>query len=102
MSTDFAEATDQVQPIPNPAYTKPVSGFEALAKLYPDEVEKFGVVYGNLPSIVQNKDQIIGVAKQIDGFGTFGEISYDIINQDWALIAQQVHRPGPQGRQLRR
>ena len=90
VSTDFAEATDQVQPLPNPSYAKPASGYEALAKLHPDEVKKFGVVYGNLPSIVQNKDQIIGVTKQVEGFGTFGEIGYDIINQDWAVLAQQV------------
>lgn len=62
----------------------------ALAKLYPDEVKKFGVVYGTLPSIIQNKDQIIGVAKQTKGFDQFDEIGYDIINQDWAVIAQQV------------
>ncbi|MFN8053076.1 MAG: ABC transporter substrate-binding protein [Acidimicrobiales bacterium] len=90
VSADFAEATDQVQPVPNPAYQRPTAAFEAYAKLYPEQIKKFGVVFGNLPSIVQNKDQIIGVAKKTKGFDTFGEISYDIINQDWALIAQQV------------
>lgn len=90
VSTDFAEGSDQVQPLPNPAYDKPASAMVALAKLYPDEVKKFGVVYGTLPSIIQNKDQIIGVAKQTKGFDQFDEIGYDIINQDWAVIAQQV------------
>jgi ABC-type branched-subunit amino acid transport system substrate-binding protein len=90
VSPDYAEASDQVQPLPNPAYDKPASAFKALAQLYPEDVKKFAVVYGNLPSIVQNKDQIIGVAKQTKGFDDFGEISYDIINQDWAVVAQQI------------
>ena len=94
VSTDFAEGSDQVQALPNPAYKKPTGAFEALAGLYPDDVEKFGVVFGTLPSIVQNKDQIIGVAKQTEGFGTFAEIGYDIINQDWAVLAQQVMDQG--------
>jgi len=94
VSTDYAEASDQVQPLPNPAYDKPASAMAALAKLYPDEVKKFGVVFGNLPSIVQNKDQIVGVAKQTKGFDGFDEISYDILNQDWAVIAQQVMDKG--------
>ena len=94
VSTAFAEGSDQVQPIPNPAYDKAGNSLDALAKLYPDDVSKFGVVYGNLPSIIQNKDQIIGVAKKIKGYGTYAEVSYDIINQDWGVIAQQVMTKG--------
>ena len=90
VSTDFAEATDQVQPLPNPSRVKPVASFESLAKLYPDQVAEYGVVFGNLPSITQNKDQTIGTAKQVEGYGNFAEISYDIVNQDWASIVQQV------------
>ena len=90
VSTDFSEGTDQVQALPNPAYDKPASAMTAIAELYPDEVKKFGVVFGNLPSLVQNKDQIVGVAKQLDGYEGFQEISYDIISQDWAVVAQQV------------
>lgn len=90
VSTDFSEGTDQVQALPNPAYDKPASAMKAIAELYPDEVKKFGVVFGNLPSLVQNKDQIVGVAKQLDGYEGFQEISYDIISQDWAVVAQQV------------
>lgn len=90
VSTDFAEATDQVQPIPNPSRDKPTANFDALASLYPERIANYGVVYGNLPSIEQNKDQVVGTAKQVDGFGRFDEIGYDILSQDWAVLAQQV------------
>ncbi|MFN8052581.1 MAG: ABC transporter substrate-binding protein [Acidimicrobiales bacterium] len=90
VSTDFSEATDQVQPIPNPSREKPSANFDSLAALYPEKIKSFGVVYGNLPSITQNKDQAVGTAKQVKGYGTFAEISYDIISADWAVIAQQV------------
>lgn len=90
VSTAFSEASDQVQVLPNPAYVKPTGNLAALAKLYPDNVKNYGVVYGTLPSIEQNKDQIVGVAESIDAFGKPVEIGYDIFSQDWALIAQQV------------
>lgn len=91
VSTELAEATDQVQPLPNPPHQKPTNTFEGLAELYPEKVKNYGVVYGNLPSIRQNKDQTIGVAKQVDGYGNFAEIEYEaILSQDWGVLAQQV------------
>ena len=46
VSTEVAERQRQVQPIPNPAYTKPTTWLEDFKKLYPDEVEKNVVVCG--------------------------------------------------------
>ena len=90
VSTEFSEASDQVQAIPNPPHQKGVSHFEGLKELYPAKVAHYGVVYGNLPSIAQNKDQTIATAKAVEGYGGFDVISTDPINQDWSVIAQQV------------
>lgn len=90
VSTEFSEATDQVQAIPNPPNRKGVSHFEGLKSVYPDKVANYGVVYGNLPSIVQNKDQTVATVSTVDGYEGFDEIGYDPINQDWSVIAQQV------------
>jgi len=90
VSTDFSEATDQVQALPNPPHRKGLSHFEGLKDLYPDRIEHYGVVYGNLPSIVQNKDQTVATVKAVGGYGGFDEISTDPITQDWNVIAQQV------------
>ena len=95
VSTDFAEANGQVQPIPNPAYRKAGAWLADLAKLYPDKVKNFALVYGALPSIEQNKDQILAVAKQVGGYDNITQISYDAIgNQDWGLVAQQIEDSG--------
>ncbi|MEZ5322228.1 MAG: ABC transporter substrate-binding protein [Microthrixaceae bacterium] len=90
VSTDFSEASDQVQAQPNPAHDKVSAGFEALAKLYPKEAKKFGTVYGELDALKQNNQQIIGVAKETKGFAGFEEISYKYIGNDWAVTAKQV------------
>jgi ABC-type branched-subunit amino acid transport system substrate-binding protein len=96
VSPDFAEASDQVPASPNPAHVKDASYFTALAKLYPEQAKKFGVIYSNVPSVTRNKDQQIGMAKQIDGFGEFAEVAYDVVNQDWSVLAQQVIDKGLQ------
>ena len=92
VSTEFAEASDQIQAIPNPPHLKGVSHFEGLKSVYPDKVAKYGVAFGDLPSIVQNKDQTVATVKSVEGYGDPVEISYDPINQDFAVTAQQVSR----------
>lgn len=95
VSTEFAEADGQVQPLPNPAYVKTNSWFPAMVKLYPDEMKNLAAVYGNIPSIVTNKDQNLGMIRATEGYDKITEISYDAIgNQDWGLVAQQVKDAG--------
>lgn len=89
-SPDMAEASDVVNAMPTPIYEKPTDAYNALATMYPKDVANFGVVYGTLPSIKAIADQTIAVAKQVKGFGGFGTVSYDLFNQDWAVVAQQV------------
>jgi hypothetical protein len=58
--------------------------------LYPEKAKNLTVVFGTLPSIIQTKDQILAVAKTIPAYGGFNAVAYDIANQDWSLIAEQV------------
>ena len=95
VSTDFAEGNGQVQAIPNPARKKSAVWLADLMKLYPEKMKNLTVVFGNLPSIQQNKDQIIATAKKVPGYDKLSEISYDAIgNQDWGLVAQQIKDKG--------
>lgn len=96
VSTDFSEANGLVQPIPNPVYEKPTSWMVDLKQLYPDEMEKFAVVWGNLSSLEANKEQNKAVAESVDGVTVLGEIQYDALSstQDWSQVAQQVMNTG--------
>lgn len=94
VSAEFANANGQVQPLPNNASQRPAAWLEDLAVMYPDKIADFGLVYGDFPSIRQNKDQILGVARQVDGYGKFAEITYDVGTPNFALIAQQVKEAG--------
>ncbi|HKY16257.1 MAG TPA: ABC transporter substrate-binding protein [Microthrixaceae bacterium] len=91
VSTEFAEANGVVQPIPNLAYVKPKTWFEDLVKLYPDEMAKTTVVYGEgLPSIRINKDQNKATASEVDGIEFVDDVSYALLNQDFSVTAQKV------------
>jgi len=95
VSTDVAEGNGILQPIPNPAYIKPSNWIVQLVKLFPEEMKKTTVVWGNIPSLKANKDQIYGVGKTVAGFGAVDGVSYDGIGQpDWSLVAQQVKDTG--------
>ena len=95
VSTEFAEGNGHISALPNPSYTKPSAWINQLVKLYPDEMKKTTVVWGNLPSLKANKDQMYAVGKTVAGFGAAPEVQYDGIGQpDWSLVAQQVKDTG--------
>jgi len=95
VSTEFSEGNGLIQAVPNPSYTKPSNWIEQLVALYPEKMKKTTVVWGNLPSLKANKDQIYAVGKTIDGFGAVPEVQYDAIGQpDWSLVAQQLKDTG--------
>lgn len=94
VSTDFSEATDQVQAIPNPAHLKAYGSYVQLADVYPDLIGDFGVAFGDLASIEQNKDQVVGQAKRVEGFGNFSTVRYAVVNADYSVTAQQVIQAG--------
>ena len=95
VSTQAADANGTFQPLPNPSRVRPVSFFEALVKLYPEQMKKTTVVWGNLDSLKFNMQQVYGTAKFATGFGAVDPISYDAIGTvNWDLVAQQVKSSG--------
>ena len=91
VSTDFADANGVIQPIPGEGYRKPITPSEDLQKMYPEEVKKTTAVYGEgLDSVRISKDQYKAVMQQVDGFGFLDDISFKLLNQDFAVTAQKV------------
>jgi len=90
VSTDFADANGQQQPLPNPGYSKPNTWFRDLVKLYPDNMSNLAVVYGELPSIKINKEQLVATGETVDGVNFTKQISYPVINPNFDLTTQQV------------
>ena len=57
VSTDFAEASGVIQPLPNPAHRKSAVWLQDVASLFPEEVAKTVAVYGEgVTSIAINRD----------------------------------------------
>lgn len=84
-----------VQPLPNPPTKRPVAWFEDLVALDDTAFEKTSVVFGDLPSIEQNKDQIKAAAADIEGFGFVDDVVYSAINDnDWPQVAQKAVSTG--------
>ena len=95
VSPQASEANATFQPLPNPAKLRPVAFYESLVKLYPEEMKKTTVVWGNLDSLKLNMQQIYGAAKFVKGFGALDPVSYDAIGTvNWDLVAQQVKDKG--------
>ncbi len=95
VSTQLTEANGVVQALPNPAYTKPNQFQTDLVKLYPDEMKKTTIVWGDLPDLKANKDQMVAVGETVEGYGSVEPIKYDAIGaQDYNLLAQQVKSSG--------
>lgn len=96
VSTDFSEATDQVQPIPNPAHLKAGGSYHQLKELFPDLIGNFGTAYGDFDSTRQNNEQVIGQANAVEGFGNFTQLSYPLIGADFSVLTQQIRQAGIQ------
>lgn len=91
VSTEFAEANGVIQPIPNAAYRKPSIQFADMAELYPEEVRKTAMVYGDgVPSLRITKDQNRAVMEAVGGYGFTDEVTYALINQDFSVTAQKI------------
>ncbi|MCC6226866.1 MAG: ABC transporter substrate-binding protein [Microthrixaceae bacterium] len=92
VSTDFAEASGVIQPLPNPAHRKSAVWLQDVASLFPEEVAKTVAVYGEgVTSIAINRDQIKETAKAaVPEMKFLDDISYKLIGQDFSVIAQKV------------
>jgi hypothetical protein len=95
VSTELTEANGVVQALPNPAYSKPDQFHRDLVELYPEEMKKTTIVWGQLDSLRANRDQMIAVGETVEGFGSIDPIAYDAIGaQDYNILAQQVKDSG--------
>src|SRR5690606_5719874 len=90
VSTDFADANGQQQPIPNAGYVKPNTWFKDLVSLYPEEMQNTAVVFGELPSIRINKDQLVATGETVEGVNFTAQISYPVVGPNFDLTTQQV------------
>jgi ABC-type branched-subunit amino acid transport system substrate-binding protein len=91
LSTDFADANGVIQPVPNHGYVKGITGFEALKKLAPQDIKKTTVVYGDgVDTLRVQRDQQKEQMKAAGGFGFVDDITYQVLNQDWSIIAQKI------------
>jgi hypothetical protein len=95
VSAEFGEGNGSIQPLPHPAYLQNTNWIEQLVRLYPDKMKKSTVVWGNLPSMKANKDEVVATGKAVPGYGSVPDIQYDAVGQpDWSLVAQQVKDSG--------
>jgi hypothetical protein len=91
VSTDFSDANGVVQAMANLGYVKPITATKVLADLYPEQVKKTTVVYGEgLDSLRINRDQNLAMMKAAGGYGFVGNISFKLLNNDFALTAQKI------------
>jgi Periplasmic binding protein len=91
VTTDFGDANGVIQPIPNYGYRKPITAFEDVAALHPDDIKKSTQVFGEgLDSIRVNKDQNKATMAKVSGYGFLDDISYNVLNQDYSITAQKV------------
>jgi ABC-type branched-subunit amino acid transport system substrate-binding protein len=91
VSTDFADANGVIQPLPNHGYVKSDTWLQDIKKLYPNEIKKTALVYGaGLDSVRINKDQNKAVMEKVGGYGFTGDISFNLLNQDFSVTAQKI------------
>jgi hypothetical protein len=67
------EADLQVQPLPNPVDEVGIGRYVAAKRDFPDGIAKYGIMTGNLPSLLLVHDQLVSAAESLDY-----EVIYDI------------------------
>jgi ABC-type branched-subunit amino acid transport system substrate-binding protein len=94
VSTQFSEASGVVQALPNPPNTRPNVWLKNLVKLYPDDMKKAIGVYGQVPSLKANMDQITDA--KVPGMTFIGDsIPYQAVGtNNWAQLAGQIISSG--------
>jgi ABC-type branched-subunit amino acid transport system substrate-binding protein len=95
VSPEFANAPLMYQAVPNPADVYPAAWAEQLAELFPDEVTKATVMYGNFAATIDTKDKVL---QAFDDFGfKFLDCpqEYNIAGEpDWKPFAQRLETCG--------
>ncbi len=91
VSTDFSDANGVVQPLPTHGYVKDVSWLESLKQMHPDQVKKTASVYPEgVQSVQINAFQVKEEMKKTGGYGFVGDVTYNVLNQDFSITAQKL------------
>jgi ABC-type branched-subunit amino acid transport system substrate-binding protein len=95
-SSDLAMAPLMVQPVPNPTDVNNVQQAAALARAFPDEVQKTAIVYSSLPSTIDATEKMLGTFGS-QGFRFLGDCTQTYAIQgeaDWKPIALRLKACG--------
>jgi ABC-type branched-subunit amino acid transport system substrate-binding protein len=91
VSTDWADANGVVQPVPTHGYVKDDSWLKWLQTTYPDQVKKTASVYPEgVQSVERNAYQVKAEMAKAGGFGYVGDVTYNVMNQDFSITAQKL------------
>ena len=84
----------QVQPVPNPLDRIGAGRYQAVKREYPDALDHYGIMAGNLPSILLVRDQLLSVAKE-NGFTVDYNVMYAPTGETgWDNFAQEIKAKG--------
>ncbi len=94
VSASFAHAPLAVQPVPNPADQTPTAGAALLAELYPAEILRSAVVYGNFAATQETTAKVLATYPT-HGYEFVQELEYQIAGEDdWTPFVLQLRSAG--------
>lgn len=90
-----AESSGMVQPIPNPAFTKPAGWFLWAKNTHPEDIKKVAILAGNFVTTLNVAKQNKATMETIEGYGTPEIIQYNSSGEvNWTPFAQQLKDGG--------
>ena len=91
VSVEKADSNGQVQPVPNPGTSASNTWFRDLQDLQPEALEKWGVLWGELPSLEIVKVKNEAVAKDVGGIEVVPEQTYPPTGaMDWTPYSRKL------------
>ena len=91
VSVEKADSNGQVQPVPNPGTSASNTWFRDLKALQPEALEKWGVLWGELPSLEIVKAKNEAVARDVGGIEVVPEQTYPPTGaMDWTPYSRKL------------
>ncbi|UDY34957.1 ABC transporter substrate-binding protein [Dermatobacter hominis] len=91
VSVEKADSNGQVQPVPNPGSSASNTWFRDLKELQPDALQKWGVLWGELPSLEIVKAKNEAVARDVGGIEVVPEQTYPPTGaMDWTPYSRKL------------
>jgi hypothetical protein len=96
VSPEFAHGPRMLQPLPNPADQHGVGNIVLAAELFPEEVSRTAVMYGNVPATADTATKIIAAATDLGiDLGDVFELEYNTTGEDdWTPFVLQMKERG--------